>query len=28
VFTNYFNNVTHPVVDFPRVAPRAVAQAA
>ena len=28
VFTNYFNNVTRPVVDFPRVAPRGVAQAA
>jgi uncharacterized peroxidase-related enzyme len=28
VFTNYFNNVTHPVVDFPRVAPREIAQAA
>jgi uncharacterized peroxidase-related enzyme len=28
VFTNYFNNVTRPVVDFPRVSPREVAQAA
>ena len=28
VFTNYFNNVTHPVVDFPVVPVNAVAQAA
>ncbi|MFO1311232.1 MAG: carboxymuconolactone decarboxylase family protein [Burkholderiales bacterium] len=28
VFTNYFNNVTHPVIDFPVVRARAVAKAA
>ncbi len=28
VFTNYFNNVTHPVVDFPVVSPKTVALAA
>lgn len=28
LFTNYFNNVTHPVVDFPVVSPKHVALAA
>ena len=28
VFTNYFNNVTRPVVDFPHVKPRGLAKAA
>jgi hypothetical protein len=28
IFTNYFNNVTRPSVDFPRAAPLDLARAA